>query len=48
MKRFTFITGLLLVSSAVAVPLFYWRRHRDDREQNRRYDISDFLAEESL
>lgn len=48
MKRFTFITGLLLVTSAIAVPLFYWRKHQEDRKQNRRYDITDFLAEEAL
>jgi len=48
MKRFTFITGFLLLTSAVAIPLFYWRRSRKERELDVLYDTTDFLAEEAL
>ncbi len=48
MKRFALVSGLLVISSIVAVPLYFWRRLRLEHEQNRRYDISDYLADEAL
>jgi hypothetical protein len=48
MKRFALVSGVLVISSIVAVPLYFWRKLRLEREQNRRYDISDYLADESL
>jgi hypothetical protein len=48
MKRFAFVSGFLLVTSAIAVPLFFWKKFRHADDQNRRYDIAEYLADESL
>lgn len=48
MKRFAFVSGFLLVTSAIAMPLYFWKKFRHENAENRRYDIADFFADESL
>ena len=51
MKRFTFFAGLLLLSSAVAVPFLLRMKGKgagDNTEENARYDINDYMASEGL
>ena len=51
MKHFAFLTGFLLLTTAVAIPLFLMKkgmalRRADD--DNIRYDIDDYMAAEGL
>lgn len=48
MKRFALVSGFLLVTSALAVPLYFWKKVRHANDENRRYDIADYVADESL
>lgn len=48
MKRFAFVSGFLLVTSAIAVPMYFWRKIRLEQKENLRYDIADYFADESL
>ena len=51
MKRFAFFTGFLLLTTAVAFPLFSLKRGktiRQDEDDNIRYDIDDYMAAEGL
>jgi hypothetical protein len=51
MKRFSLFTGLLILTTAVAIPLYWIKRgkaQRQEREENIRYDINDYLAAEGL
>ena len=51
MKRFTLFTGFLILTTAVAVPLFFIRKARAPRresDENIRYEINDFMAAEGL
>lgn len=50
MKQFAFFTGFLLLTTAVAVPLFLkkGKSSRQEAEENIRYDITDYLAAEGL
>jgi hypothetical protein len=51
MKRFAFFTGFLLLTTAVAVPLFFINRRRlagGEPDDNARYDIDDYMAAEGL
>ena len=51
MKRFAFLTGFLLLTTAVAFPLFFMKKGkmaRPDSDENIRYDIDDYMAAEGL
>jgi hypothetical protein len=51
MKRFAFFTGFLLLTTAVAVPIFLFKMGkacRREEDDNIRYDIDDYLAAEGL
>jgi hypothetical protein len=51
MKRFAFLTGLLLLTTAVAIPIFLLRKGkalRREEDDNIRYDIDDYMATEGL
>jgi hypothetical protein len=50
MKRFVFFTGFLLLTTAVAIPLFLKRGKPawQEADENIRYDINDYLAAEGL
>ena len=51
MKRFAFLTGLLLLTTAVAVPFILLKRgkaFRQEEDDNIRYDIDDYVAAEGL
>lgn len=51
MKRFAFFTGFLLLTTAVALPLFLMRKAQlgpTPVDDNVRYDIDDYLAAEGL
>lgn len=51
MKRFVYVTGLLLITSAIAIPLLLMRRHHrgtNGLDENLRYDINDYIAQEGL
>ncbi len=51
MKHFAFLTGILILTTAVAVP-FYLKKKRqaagDETEDNVRYDINEYMAAEGL
>jgi hypothetical protein len=51
MKRFAFFASFLLLTTAVAVPLFFLKRGKafqQDEDDNIRYDIDDYMAAEGL
>ncbi|MCX6144553.1 MAG: hypothetical protein NTZ35_15195 [Ignavibacteriales bacterium] len=51
MKRFAFFAGFLLLTTAVAVPLFLLKKgkaFRHEEDDNIRYDIDDYMAAEGL
>jgi hypothetical protein len=51
MKQFAFFTGFLLLTTAVALPLFIMRKvkaGRQEDDENVRYDIDDYMAAEGL
>jgi hypothetical protein len=51
MKRFTLLTGFLILTTAVAIPLWFMRKGkalRLETEENIRYDINDYMATEGL
>jgi len=51
MKRFTLFTGFLILTTAVAIPLWLIRKGkavRREMEENIRYDINDYMATEGL
>ena len=51
MKRFALFTGCLLLTTAVAVPLFFLKKgkaFRQEEDDNIRYDIDDYMAAEGL
>lgn len=51
MKRFSILTGFLILTTAVAIPLFFkrkWMAAREESDDNRRYDINDYMAAEGL
>jgi hypothetical protein len=51
MKRFAFLGGFVLLSTAIALPLFLMRKKRvlsEDNEENLRYDINEYMAAEGL
>jgi hypothetical protein len=51
MKRLAFFTGFLLLTTAVAVPLFLLNKgkpFRQEDDDNIRYDIDDYVAAEGL
>jgi hypothetical protein len=51
LKRFAFLTGFLLLTTAVAVPLLLLRKFKKadpNTDENVRYDINDYMAAEGL
>ena len=51
MRRFAFLTGFLLLTTAVVVPFFLKTKGKTAREEsddNLRYDINDYMAAEGL
>ena len=51
MKRFAFLTGFLILTTAVAIPLFLKKKlitAREGSDDDRRYDIDDYMAAEGL
>jgi len=51
LKRFTLLTGFLLLTTLVAVPFLLLRKSKEtepDTDENIRYDIDDYLAAEGL
>jgi len=51
MGRFAFLTGFLLLTTAVAIPLFLRKKLKSacgEFEENLRYDIDDYMATDGL
>jgi hypothetical protein len=51
LKRFTLLTGFLLLTTVVAVPFLLLRKIKEaepGRDENIRYDIDDYMAAEGL
>lgn len=50
MKRFTFLGGFILLSTAIALPFYLMRKKADqgENEENIRYDINEYIAAEGL
>jgi hypothetical protein len=51
MKRFAFLTGFLLLTTAFAVPFFLKSKQKPadgDTDNNVRYDIDEYMAAEGL
>ncbi len=51
MRRFTFLTGFVLLSTVVALPFFFLRKRRasdTETEENIRYDTNEYMAAEGL
>ena len=51
MRRFAFFTGFVLLTTAIAVPLFLLKKGnaiRPQEDDNIRYDIDDYIATEGL
>ena len=51
MKRFVWLTGVVLVTTIVAVPLILFRKKglsQLELEENIRYDIDDYMTAEGL
>lgn len=51
MKRIAFVTGFLLITSIIALPLLLIRKQRREAsgiDENLRYDINDYVAQEGL
>jgi hypothetical protein len=50
-KRFIWLTGVVLVTTFVAVPLILFRKKglsQQELEENIRYDIDDYMTAEGL
>lgn len=51
MKRFTVLSGFVLLSTVIALPFFLARKkmaERGENEENIRYDINEYMAAEGL
>jgi hypothetical protein len=51
MKRFAFLTGFLILTTAVAIPLFLKKKlnaARGGSDSDRRYDIDEYMAVDGL
>lgn len=51
MKRFTFLSGFVLLSTVIALPFFLARKkmlRSEENDENIRYDIDEYMAAEGL